>query len=485
MLGNFFKTLRRPIVLIPLILIMAVLLGYRFFIRKPESASGIIRVTRGAVVQEVIVTGKTKPTESVDLGFEKIGRVARVSVAVGSQVAAGTVLITLDQSELSADLAETQAEVRVRQAKLKNAELAWEDAGRGMLDTLRDAYTKADDAVRNRVDQFFSSPRSNNPQLNVTTDTTLENSLETERLFIESMLVSWQALLAGFTPASDLEPATNTGKENLTRLAAFLNQIALALNTLRPNSTVTQANIDTWRSDVATGRTNVNTAISNLSTAEEKLRRAPGDIAAEQAEVASAEARVNSIRAQLAKTVLWAPFGGVITKQEARVGEIVAANTPLVSIISRHGLEIEVNIPEVDIGKVGVGNPVRITFDALPDESFSGKVVAIDPAETIIEGVVNFKATILFGKTDPRFKSGLTANLAIETLRKSNVLVVPQYALIENDQGTFVRKRENGTVKEIPVQIGIRGQDGSVEILSGLGEGDTLLNVGVKTPSSQ
>ncbi|MBI5733225.1 hypothetical protein HY967_04760, partial [Candidatus Jorgensenbacteria bacterium] len=79
-----------------------------------------------------------------------------------------------------------------------------------------------------------------------------------------------------------------------------------------------------------------------------------------------------------------------------------------------------------------------------------------------------------------RLKSGLTATLNIRTSEKEGVIIIPQYTLIENDEGTFVRRVDNGSTKDIPVTIGIRGQNGMVEIISGINEGDNLINIGTK-----
>ena len=477
-----FRTMWLRIALIAAVLIAV---GVTAFLVATRGSSGpeLIAVRRDTVVQEVIVTGKTKPVKDVDLAFERAGRVASVQAAVGERVAAGAVLATLDQAELSSALAEAEANLASEQAKLANAELAVGDAERSMRDRLHDAYTKSDDAVRNRVDQFFSNPRGANPQLNFATDPVLESAIETERQAIESLLTGWQGSLAGLPAIGDFAEARAAASANLNRVSSFLGEAALALAPLRPTTSLTQATIDAWRADVSAGRVNVSTAAVNLSSAEEKLRGAPGAVDAARAARASAEAKIASARVALSKTLLRAPIAGIVTRQDAAVGEIVAANAALVSLISSQGFEIEANVPEVDIGRIQIGNPVRITFDAYPDDAVNGRVAKIDPAETIVDGVVNFRVTIAFNQTSTRVKSGLTANLAIQTNQKSDVLVLPQFAIIENDRGTFVRVPEGSATREVPVEIGIRGQDGTVEIVSGLREGDRVLSVGRKGSS--
>ena len=81
-----------------------------------------------------------------------------------------------------------------------------------------------------------------------------------------------------------------------------------------------------------------------------------------------------------------------------------------------------------------------------------------------------------------RIKSGLTANLTIDTQTDSNALILPQYAVIQNASGTFVEVIQNGAPVQIPVTLGIRDQEGNVEVTNGVTEGEQVVNVGLKTP---
>jgi len=134
----------------------------------------------------------------------------------------------------------------------------------------------------------------------------------------------------------------------------------------------------------------------------------------------------------------------------------------------------------LDIARVSVGNPVSITFDALLSETFQGSIKSIESAETIIDGVVNFKIIIKINETDQTFRSGLTANLSIETSRRSGVLFLPEYAITEKDNGTFVEKMGNGIIEEIPVTAGARDSNGNIEIISGLIEGQEVVASGLR-----
>lgn len=502
------------------LLAVAVVAGvYLTFFRSAPVPFELVKVTKGTITQEVIVTGKTKPLQEVNLAFERSGKASRIYAAVGDKVFEGQTLAELDKTELSAQLSQAEAnletqkaklaelrtgtrpeELQIQEGKVVSARVALSDAKQNMSDKIQESYTKADDSIRNISDQFFNNPHSANPQVSfLIADPTLKSKLENGRLDLESLLPAWKSSLDQLSINSDLGLYSQEALNNANKVKMFLDNAALAVNALTPSVSITQSTIDGWKSNVSSARTTMNAALANLSAAREKMSgaasnlvlaenqlslekagTAPDAINAQEAQVKQAQANLESAQAQMSKAVIRAPITGVVTKQDVKVGEIVSANSPLISIISVGNLQIEANIPEVDIGKVMIGNPVRITLDAFPGEEFSGKVTYIDPAETIIDGVVNFRITIIFNSADARLKSGLTSNLNIQTLTKSDVLILPQYAILEYDKGVFARVQSGKTTKEIPIVIGIRGQDSSVEIISGLNEGDEVLNVGFK-----
>ncbi len=472
---NFVK---KPIGIISVIALISLIAGgYAYFGREGKPAVDVAVAKRGDLIQEVSVTGRVKPAETIDLAFEKSGKIAQVYARVGDRASAGAALVTLENSELSAELLKAEAGVESAKAELLRREVLLENAAENIVDKLQDAYTKADDAVRNKADQFFSNPRSPNPRLNFSPiDSQLKTNLEWERFLVEQTLEKWKSHLDELTARGNPAPAIGEAKQNLNQVKRFLDGAGLAVNSAAPSASLTQATIDAWKSDVSTARSNVNTAIANLTAAEEKLRTAEADIPPQQAKIKEAEANAASHRVQLAKTVLRAPASGLITRQDAKVGEIVSANTPIVSLISAVEFEVEANVPEADIAKVKVGNTAKATLDAYgSDAVFALEVVAIDPAETVIDGVATYRVTFQFLGKDERIKSGMTANVDIATERRENVITIPQRAVITKNGDKVVRLLDGEVEREVRVRIGLRGSDGSIEIVEGVSEGDRVV----------
>ncbi len=485
-------------------------------IKNKKEDFEIFSLKKTGLAQEVSVTGKIKPAQSVDLAFEKSGRVNAVNVKVGDFVEAGRTLMSLENDDLLAQLAQAEANVKIQRAKLSelksgakpeevrvqeikvlNAKASFEDAKNNLNDKLQDAYTKSDDGIRNKLDQIFTDPRTSNPQISfLVKEFQVEIDIERERIEVEELLKNWKKSLDYLTTINNLNTFVSNTKNNLIQVKSLLDKSALAVNGAYSGPSLSQTTIDSWKNDISTARVNLNSAVVNLSAAEENLRNAESavnlaeqelilkksgatadQILAQEASVEEAEANTLNTRVQITKTVLTSPIKGIITKQEARVGEIVASNESVLSIISMSKFEIETNVPEADIGKIKVNDEAEVTLDAYGDnELFEAMIIAIDPAETIIGSIPTYKTTLQFIKEDNRIRSGMTANLKISSFEKKSVLAVPQKAVFIKNNEKFVKKLENQRIREIKVKTG-SAINGNIEVIDGLKEGDQILVV--------
>jgi len=485
--GNAKKLIAGVIVLLAL-----------FFFFKGGSDTGIknVTVTRGDLVQEVAVTGTTKAVSSVSLGFQTSGQVARASYKIGDRVQVGNVLAVLDQGRLAADLAKVKADLAGQEVTLGEVQSEtggnFNNAKSTLVGALKDSYAKTNDSVRNNVDQFFNKSGGSIGQVDFsftsgsytytgTIDPNLKYTINTDRAKIKTQLANWQKSLVTIDSASDLTPYTKEAETVLNDVKQFVDNVAQAVNSLQTPETQYASIVSGYKSTVSEARTIVGSALSSLLIAESTYNSAPKQVVggfdailAGQAKVATFEAQVQSAEAALSQTVMKSPIAGVITQYDTKVGQTVTSGAPLVSVISDNNLEINANVSEINIGKLAVGNSVTITFDAFPGQTFDGLVSYIDPGETIVGGVVNYKVTVDFSASTTPIKSGLTANLKLKTATKTGVLKVPQYAVTTKASKSYVQKVNGKEISETEVTVGFIGNDGSVEITSGLSEGDTV-----------
>lgn len=472
-----------------ILIVLAFIFSKVFFGSGKTEAT--VAVKRGDVIQKVIVNGNTKAVNSVDLGFQVSGTVARVNADIGTRVSTGQTIIALESGDLNAQYMRAQANVISEKAKLDElkrgtrpeelavAQTSLDNAKTTLSDAQVNLRDKVADFVGNNIDQMFSNPKTNNPQINlVVSDSQLKTDVNNGRGQVENILNNWQLDKAG---------------EYLPTITTFIDNVAKVVNNQSANQSLSQTTLDGYKTSVSTAKSTLITYRDALSSAKsalvlvqknydlKKSGSTPEAISSQEAKVLQAEADVQSALAQLNKTSIRSPQNGIITKLDISVGEVVTSGTKIVSIISDSDLEIESNVSEVSIGKVAVGNPVDITFDAFPGEVFKGKVSYIEPGETVVDGVVNYKVKVAFDQKYPQVKSGLTSKLEIITSSKQGVLYVPQYSVLNKEDGAFVMKKTGKTSMLVKVSTGIKGQDGSTEIISGLNEGEEIF----ATPESK
>jgi RND family efflux transporter MFP subunit len=511
-----------------IITVVAVLLVagaiYFFWFRNTGGNYQFVTVTSGSITQVVSVTGNTTPIQSLDLSFENGGTVAAVYKNAGDQVVAGNTLVSLDTGSLRAQLAQAQAAVaaaqatlaglqagptpqaiQVAQAAVASAQQSLTNSYTGIPNAVADAYAKATDAVRNQIGAFYINPDSSNPQLSFSINAPgIMNSADVERTQVGQELSNWQTQITALNSATSplstsiLDQALQNTANHLSIVATMLNTDATAVV---DETGLSASTIDTYQNDVASAITEANGASSAISTitqtiASQRVAVAQAQaqlsetlsgsttnaIAAQQAQVAAAQANAQSIQVNIGNASLVSPINGVVTVQNAKVGQVATPGQVITSIISANNFEVDAYVPETDIGKVAVRNSVSMTFDAFPNETFAGKVFYIDPAETIESGVVDYLVKVSFNTPDTRIKSGLTANLNINTQTDQNALILPQYAVIQNASGTYVDIVQNGKETQMPVKLGISDQNGNVEIASGVTAGEQVVNIGLKAP---
>ncbi len=494
----------------------AVLAGIAYFAFNNEAPQADTAEAQIRDLKQIVsVTGSVRSSEEIDLAFEVSGRVSDIYVNVGDQVISGQRLVSLDASELLAQLSDAKAnlevqvakldelrkgtraeEINVAIAKVRSAEDALSDAKLNFTNSAKDAFTKADDAVRNKVDQFFDNSRSSNPELSFQPNNAqLGNKLEQARPGIEQILNEWKSATDALSVNSNLSQHSDLANSYLNSINLFLDDVALMLNSLTPTGEVSQTNIDKYRTDVSTARTNLNTAITNLASSEEKFNSARASlavaerelelkqagatqeqIAAQEALVRQAEAKLQVTNSQLSKTVLRAPFAGVVAKKDVKVGEIARVNSPAISVIGQSEFEIETFVPEADIASVSVGDIAEITLDAYGnDELFEAEVVSIDPAETVVGGVPTYKTILELKAVNGRIKSGMTANIDILADMREGAIAIPVRAVIYRNGDRIVRVLTGGEIVEKMVETGIRGSDGFIEITRGIEAGEEIV----------
>ena len=239
------------------------------------------------------------------------------------------------------------------------------------------------------------------------------------------------------------------------------------------------------RLDPAINEAEVEQAKANLWLAKTKYERAidlqkQGFISSQAKDEAEnnlriSEAAIALAQARLAKTVIKAPFAGVVGLRSVSLGDYVKEGQDLVNLESIDPLKVDFRVPEVYLKQVGVGQSLEIGLDALPGRTYDGKVFAINPLVDAGGRAIVIRAQVR--NADTALRPGMFARVRLITKNERDTLVVPEQALVPQGEDQYVFKVADGKAVRIKVETGQR-RDARVEITSGLAAGDVVVTAG-------
>lgn len=488
--------------------------------KGPKTSTNFIKIERGGVVAEVSVTGSVKPAHSLDIAFERSGRIASIRANVGDKVNKGQYLLTQENGDVFAQVQQAQAQLSAQESKLAQLQrgsrpediqikrVTLEGAKNDLanyyanaINIINDAYSKSNDAINKQLDGLFYGATSDTPTLSFTPDNNyqLKAAIEAQRLTVTKEFNGWISEMNGLTsvstPDAILQALTNS-QSHIIIVRNFLNSL---LNILINTGSLSLTSLTTYKTNINIGLTNVNLAATTVSSQQQAIVAQktlvqktqneldlmitgsdPQDIVYQESQVATARANLAYYQSQLNKTIIAAPFDGIVTKIVPEIGDIVSANIPVISFIGTGNFQIEANIAESDISKVKIGNQAKVTLDAYgSDVVFNAEIVALDLSATILEGVATYKTTLQFVQEDSRILPGLTANVDILSNQKDNVLFAPTRNIIGKDGKKYLRvitDLKNMKTEDVEVKVGLVGSDGRTEIVSGVSEEDLIVS---------
>ncbi len=296
----------------------------------------------------------------------------------------------------------------------------------------------------------------------------------------ETAIQVWQSARLNY------ETAVLSAQESLQQAQVNLsNAIITARNNLNSLKLSSDQQINAALSKLDNASQAVAVSEAQLASTMSPVRQQDIDLA--RAQVAQAQANIAAIDKQIEDSNLNSPLAGIVTAVNYSIGEQFAPGAmPMISILVNNIFEVEVDISESDINKVKIGDPVEITLDAFGrDIVFNGQVYFIEPAQTMIQGVVYYKVKIQFTSLDDwladniemrsEIKAGMTANVEIMTAFRDEVISIPARAIIDSNGQRIVRLLIDGQLVETPVKLGLRGDDGLVEVTEGIKEGDEII----------
>jgi HlyD family secretion protein len=412
-------------------------------------------VRRGSLVVAASGTGTLVPNAELGLSFSSGGRLAEVLVEVGDEVQAGDVLARLDDTDAQSQVA--QAEINLRLAELQLAGLTGTPDASDLA-AAQYQLTSAQEALKD----LLNGPSAEEIIIAQADMATAEKTLQQAQSAYDG--VSWRPEAALSSQALELWSATaayDKAKANYDIAVAGASPEELA--SARANVAQAQSNLDSLRSG---------------GTAEE--------VQTAQLNVEQARLNLESAQIGLEDTVLTAPFAGTVTTVAASAGEMVGTSS-MVTLADLSEPSVEFYLDETDLELIAVGYEVEVTFDALPDSVFGGRVVSVDPALVEVSGAPAIQA---LAKLEPdeeqsgvlgTLPMGLNATVEVIAGSAENVLLVPAEALREIAPGEYaVFVMVDGKPQMRQVEVGLMDYS-YAEIISGLELGDQVSTGTVET----
>jgi HlyD family secretion protein len=441
-----------------IVIIVVVLAGgfflFRRFTGQQASANSAFQTTpaqRGSLTASVGATGVVYANQSVVLGWQTSGIVDQVNVKVGDHVTKDQVLANLQPTSLPQNII-------LAQADLVNAQKTLDD----LYDTslaLAQAEQKvaaAQDNVKNKQDALDSLKQ---PARQVDIDQAQAN-VTTAKIQLDKARENFQ-------------PYENKPEDNPVRANLYSRYVQAQQN--YDSAVRLLNNLQGTASDLS-----VSVAEADLKLAQAQLEDAQkqyDDLKAgpDAVDVTNAKTKIEAAQATLDLARIAAPFEGMITDVQTKPGDQVNAGSTAFRIDDLSHLLVDVQVSEVDINSVQVGQDASLTFDAITNKTYTGKVTKVALVGNANQGVVDFTVTVELTNADDPVKPGMTAGVNIVVQQLKDVLLVPNRAVRVVNGNRVVYILKDGAPQAVNITLGASSDTDSQVVGGDLKEGDPIV----------
>jgi HlyD family secretion protein len=444
----------------------------------------LVTVERGDMEISVTGSGKIEVTREARLTFGSSGEVDEILVKEGDEVKEGDVLARLDTSSLElayaqADLAVTQAEVASTQA-----ELARQTAEYNLKNT-RDTEATLKLALLNAQIGLDQAERLLTTGIAATDYELAKAQLDRAKSWYKYVVEDWARDTGGDVDA--WHQALTRAEEQLDLAQANYDNVLSGYDS--SEIAIKRKQVEAAEISVAQAQKNLDELEEDISLQELQVESATQSAEQAQQAVELAEKSLADAQRQLDQATIIAPFDGIVATVPVKEGDNIPmptmAPTTVVYVVDPRYMELVVEVDEIDIPLLELGQEAIVTVDALTGREFEGTITAIAPIPADVGGVVLYDVRLTIPVPEGSgIKIGMSASADVLIEGRHDILMVPSRALQLNEQGqTIVKVMSGDEVEERPVTVGL--DDGlRAEIVSGLQEGETVVvEIKVKTTS--
>ena len=487
-------------------------------ILERRSASASVEtepIQRGDLMIVVEASGVVRSNQHALLRWRTNGTVEDVYVGLGDTVESGELLANLEQSSLPPSIILAQADLVNAQRDLENlqsspvrsaqtrqaveqARQALEDARDPALTisraqtALAEAQKAHDTAERNyeiltrppsqaAIDQananlLLAEKRLNDTLKQLERVRRRATKPEDKLMFFESREL-YKRILEGLE-LKELQDR-RAYEDSLSRYNRLVeppkpSDVAVAeAELIRAMAQLAQAQLDWERDQAGTSPADLAVLEARLADAQREWERwmdgpDSGEIAVAQAHITAAQAALDMVQIE-------ATFSGTITGAYARPGDQVGEGDQAFRLDDLSRLLVDASVSEIDISNLKVGQAAILTFDAIPGQEYSGKIVEVPQVGEVIQDVANFNIVIEISNPDENIRPEMTASAKVVIEMLEDALLVPNSALRLRDGERVVYLLRDGNILPAALTLGSRSSTYSEVVSGDLDEGDQIL----------
>lgn len=487
-------------------------------------------VTKGDVSVSIIESGTVDAIRSVEVKPQVTGRISRLLVDEGDQVASGQLLAVIDPKETrlsydqtraqlvgaEAGVARSSIEIEQRkktaavalaqaEARVKQLELEIQNTPKLLQAEVASAEANLRSAIADR-DRLKQSSQPTQVASTTATVAEAEQNLKNAKYEYERQV---ELEKQGYSALKNVQNAQLSVELAQTRLANAKTALDRQDAGLRAEMKRADEAVAAAQTSVARAKANMYQLPSKraeLASARAEVLRARAGLAdpsllekgreQSQASVAQLRSALEDSARKLNETEIKSPLTGIVSKKMLQIGEMASglssfsAGSTIFKIEDRTKMRVKLAVNEIDIARLSVGMPTEVTVDAIPNEKLVGKISKMAPARQLNNGqevqvgtdaVVKYEVEIVLDNTSKALRSGMSAKCRMNVASKKNVVFLPVEYVEKKDGEFFVyfpgvaaKKGEVAKPTKQKITVGVTANS-RYEVVSGVKEGDKIV----------
>lgn len=441
-------TLLLAIVLLAVLALLYMSLQKNENVQKESALKEVRLATAATIAAEadyLPLSGLVRSVNEVNIKTEASGVIKAVYKKLGDYVSAGGVIAVIDNEAQKNEVNRAYASLQSAESQFVIGQSGLTEAKQLLINSLKSAYTTADDAVYNQLDKFYENPNSENPKFRYSypvggTSYSFDYSTNFETLFdlykrrleMGKMLIDWKGrLLVANLQSADYETLrleVEKARANLQYVGETLNQASQLINSISVEDASHRQVIDGYKATLSGARSAINGSISSLLAGLEgyNAKRAAYEssddlLTSGEAAVAQARAAYEAAKINLEKTYVRSPIAGTINSLSISLGDYVSPTQQAAFVSNNGSLEIVAYVTENERSAIEIGAPVVV------DGLYTGKVVSLAPALDPITKKIEVKIVLSGAEKKTDIVNGQSVSLEIARAQNKNVLTESEY----------------------------------------------------------